>query len=102
MASSDGLLLTFYGVDFTGSTDAMESLARAGVRKILFPKHPTPAVLAGFTDVGAVGVASDSRAMTPEDMEQTLPGAFSQLKDMGAPLFHYKVCSTFDSSPEIG
>src|SRR5918997_6888414 len=73
MASSDGLLLTFYGDDFTGSTD-----------------------------VGAVGLAGDSRAMTPEDMEQTLPGAFSQLKDLGAPLFHYKVCSTFDSSPEIG
>jgi 3-oxoisoapionate kinase len=102
MASSDGLLLTFYGDDFTGSTDAMESLARAGVRTILFLKSPTPEVLAGFTDVGAIGLAGDSRAMTPEDMEQTLPGAFSQLKDLGAPLFHYKVCSTFDSSPEIG
>jgi 3-oxoisoapionate kinase len=102
MASSDGLLLTFYGDDFTGSTDAMESLARAGVRTILFLKSPTPEVLAGFTDVGAVGLAGDSRAMTPEDMEQTLPGAFSQLKDLGAPLFHYKVCSTFDSSVEIG
>jgi 3-oxoisoapionate kinase len=102
MASSDGLLLTFYGDDFTGSTDAMESLARAGVRTILFLKSPTPEVLAGFTDVGAVGLAGDSRAMTPEDMEQTLPGAFSQLKDLGAPLFHYKVCSTFDSSAEIG
>jgi 3-oxoisoapionate kinase len=102
MASSDGLLLTFYGDDFTGSTDAMESLARAGVRTILFLKPPSPEVLAGFTDVGAIGLAGDSRAMTPEDMEQTLPGAFSQLKDLGAPLFHYKVCSTFDSSPEIG
>ena len=102
MASSDGLLLTFYGDDFTGSTDAMESLARAGFRTILFLKPPTPAVLADFTDVGAIGLAGDSRAMTPEDMEQTLPGAFSQLKDLGAPLFHYKVCSTFDSSPEIG
>jgi uncharacterized protein YgbK (DUF1537 family) len=59
-------------------------------------------VLADFTDVGAVGLAGDSRAMTPEDIEQTLPGAFSQLKELGAPLFHYKVCSTFDSSPEIG
>ena len=102
MVSSDELLLTFYGDDFTGSTDAMESLARAGVRTILFLKPPTPEVLADFTDVGAVGVAGDSRAMPPEDMERTLPGAFSQLKELGAPLFHYKVCSTFDSSPEIG
>ncbi len=102
MGSSDGLLLTFYGDDFTGSTDAMESLARAGIRTILFLKPPTPEVLAGFTGVGAVGVAGDSRAMTPEDMAKTLPEAFSRLKDLGAPLFHYKVCSTFDSSPEIG
>jgi uncharacterized protein YgbK (DUF1537 family) len=102
MVSSDGLLLTFYGDDFTGSTDAMESLARAGIRTILFLKPPTPEVLAGFEGVGAVGVAGDSRAMTPEDMEKALPGAFSKLKDLGAPLFHYKVCSTFDSSPEIG
>lgn len=102
MAHSDELLLTFYGDDFTGSTDAMESLARAGVRTMLFLHPPTPEVLAGYTGVGAVGVAGDSRAMTPEDMEKTLPEAFSQLNALGAPLLHYKVCSTFDSSPEIG
>ncbi len=102
MAFSDGLLLTFYGDDFTGSTDAMESLARAGVRTILFLRPPTPEALAEFTDVGAVGVAGDSRAMSPEDMERVLPEAFSRLKALGAPVFHYKVCSTFDSSPEIG
>ncbi len=102
MAHADGLLLTFYGDDFTGSTDAMESLAAAGIRTILFLRPPTPEVLAEFTDVGAVGVAGDSRAMTPEGMQQTLPKAFSQLNALGAPLLHYKVCSTFDSSPEIG
>ena len=41
MSHSDELLLTFYGDDFTGSTDAMESLARAGVRTILFLEPPT-------------------------------------------------------------
>lgn len=102
MAHTDELLLTFYGDDFTGSTDAMESLARAGVRTILFLHPPTPEVLAGYEGVGAVGVAGDSRAMTPEDMEETLPEAFAQLNALGAPLLHYKVCSTFDSSPEIG
>jgi len=102
VAHSDELLLTFYGDDFTGSTDAMESLARAGVRTILFLKPPTPEALADFTDVGAVGVAGDSRAMPPEDMEKVLPEAFTRLKALGAPVVHYKVCSTFDSSPEIG
>lgn len=102
MVSSDGLLLTFYGDDFTGSTDAMESLARAGVRTVLFLEPPTKEMLADFAGLGAVGVAGDSRAMPPEDMQKTLPEAFSRLNDLGAPLLHYKVCSTFDSSPEIG
>lgn len=102
MVSSDELLLTYYGDDFTGSTDAMEALARAGVRTILFLEPPTTEILASFRNVGAIGVAGDSRAMTPKDMEQALPKVFSQLNALGAPLFHYKVCSTFDSSPEIG
>ena len=42
MAHSNELLLTFYGDDFTGSTDAMESRARAGVRTILFLEPPAP------------------------------------------------------------
>ncbi|MBP9903617.1 MAG: hypothetical protein KBH45_19345, partial [Verrucomicrobia bacterium] len=29
------LLLAYYGDDFTGSTDVMESLARAGLRTVL-------------------------------------------------------------------
>ena len=33
-------LLTFYGDDFTGSTDALEALARAGVRSALFLDAP--------------------------------------------------------------
>src|SRR5207248_3951223 len=40
--------------------------------------------------------------MSPEQMEQTLRPAFAALKAIGAPIVHYKVCSTFDSSPQIG
>ena len=36
MIPDDRLLLGFYGDDFTGSTDALESLARGGVRAVLF------------------------------------------------------------------
>jgi uncharacterized protein YgbK (DUF1537 family) len=35
-------------------------------------------------------------------MSQNLPAVFQQLRALGAPLCHYKVCSTFDSSPEAG
>jgi uncharacterized protein YgbK (DUF1537 family) len=40
--------------------------------------------------------------MTPKEMENSLPGAFSSLKELAAPVTHYKVCSTFDSSPSVG
>jgi uncharacterized protein YgbK (DUF1537 family) len=96
------LLLAYYGDDFTGSTDALEFLSRAGVKTVLFIEPPTPAQLARYKDLQAIGVAGMTRAMAPAEMEQELIPAFSALKDLGAPHVHYKVCSTFDSSPAIG
>jgi uncharacterized protein YgbK (DUF1537 family) len=97
------LLLTFYGDDFTGSADAMESLALHGVRSVLFLSPPSAELLREkFPEVEAVGVAGASRAMTPAQMEASLPAIFAQLQQLNARLFHYKVCSTFDSSPSIG
>src|SRR5438552_4634232 len=96
------LRLCFYGDDFTGSTDALESLALAGIRTILFTNPPSAQQLAQHPDLQAFGVAGTTRSMTPEQMEQTLRPAFIALKATGAPIVHYKVCSTFDSSPQIG
>jgi uncharacterized protein YgbK (DUF1537 family) len=96
------LLLTFYGDDFTGSTDALEQLTRAGIRAMLFIEPPTPAQLKRFPDLQAIGVAGMTRSMTPDAMEKELRPAFRKLKALGAPHVHYKVCSTFDSSPTIG
>src|SRR5215469_8867726 len=96
------LLLTFYGDDFTGSTDAMEQLTLADVRTVLFVEPPTPAQLKRFPNLRAIGVAGMTRAMAPEAMAKTLRPAFQKLKKLGARHIHYKVCSTFDSSPQIG
>lgn len=96
------LRLAFYGDDFTGSTDALEVLAFAGLRTALLLKPPTPELLAAFPDLDAVGVAGDSRAMTPAEMDAQLPPVFEALAECGAPIVHYKVCSTFDSSAGIG
>src|SRR5688572_23342697 len=105
----DELLLTYYGDDFTGSTDALEALSRGGVRTVLFMEPPTRELVAAYlaTSDGAqgpaaVGLAGMSRAMTPEEMDEALPPAFEALKRLGAPLCHYKVCSTFDSAPHVG
>ena len=96
------LLLTFYGDDFTGSTDALEQLALAGVRTMLFIEPPTARQLAPFKNLQAVGVAGMTRAMSSDAMERELKRALKKLKALGARHVHYKVCSTFDSSPTIG
>ncbi len=96
-------LLTFYGDDFTGSTDAMEALTFGGVPAALFLAPPEPHHLQGrFANLRALGIAGASRSMTPAQMETELRPTFERFKGLGAPLVHYKVCSTFDSSPQVG
>lgn len=96
------LALAFYGDDFTGSTDAMEALARNGMPTVLFLETPTAAQLARFPQARAVGVAGISRSQSPEWMDEHLPPVFERLKEFRPAICHYKVCSTFDSSPAIG
>jgi 3-oxoisoapionate kinase len=96
------LLLTFYGDDFTGSTDALEQLTLAGIRAALFIEPPTPAQLKKFPGLQAIGVAGKTRSLAPDEMERELKPALLALKKLKPRHVHYKVCSTFDSSPMIG
>jgi 3-oxoisoapionate kinase len=96
------LLLAYYGDDFTGSTDVMEALMRSGLRTVLFLEPPNSEQLGRFPNLRAYGVAGASRTMAPAEMERELAPIFTRLRESGAPLVHYKTCSTFDSSPEIG
>ncbi|HXS69332.1 MAG TPA: four-carbon acid sugar kinase family protein, partial [Candidatus Polarisedimenticolia bacterium] len=96
------LLLAFYGDDFTGSTDALEQLTLAGVRTALFIEAPSRARLKQFPGLQAIGVAGTARSLAPAAMRQELMPALKKLKSLGVRHVHYKVCSTFDSSPEIG
>lgn len=100
--STETLLLAWYGDDFTGSTDVMEALTRSGVSSALFLDPPRTEDLAAFPGLRAFGVAGVSRSLSPEGMEAELTPVFTALKKTGAPLVHYKICSTFDSSPTIG
>lgn len=95
-------LLTFYGDDFTGSTDSMEALTTNGIPTVLFLQPPTDEQLAQFPNCRAFGIAGISRSMTPAQMDAELGPAFVRLRAVGARLIHYKVCSTFDSSPTVG
>ena len=97
------LLLTYYGDDFTGSTDSMEALTSNGFRTVLFLKAPDLEMIENkFPDIQCVGIAGISRSLSPDQMERELLPIFQKMKTLHSPLIHYKVCSTFDSSPEIG
>jgi uncharacterized protein YgbK (DUF1537 family) len=96
------LLLAYYGDDFTGSTDALEFICRAGAKAILFIEHPTAEQLKAYPHLDVYGVAGKTRSLSPDEMEQILLPAFTATKATGAKHVHYKVCSTFDSSPMIG
>ncbi len=107
------LFLSFYGDDFTGSTDVMESLMLNGVRTALFLNAPTAEEVANFRlkktwdkeknrKLQAFGVAGISRSLCTSQMAEEIVPIFNALKSIKTDFFHYKICSTFDSSPEIG
>ena len=63
---------------------------------------PDDRVLPRFANCRAIGLAGESRSQSPDWMSRELLRAFRWLRSRGAPICQYKVCSTFDSSPEIG
>jgi uncharacterized protein YgbK (DUF1537 family) len=95
-------LISYYGDDFTGSTDVMEALATHGLETVLFTRTPARQEFAPFADYHAIGLAGTSRSETPDWMDAHLPATFLWLKSLEARYCHYKVCSTFDSAPHVG
>ena len=96
------ILLAFYGDDFTGSTDALEFICRAGAKAMLFIEPPTAEKLLAYPELNAFGVAGKTRSLSTAEMREILVPAFQQISLSGARHVHYKVCSTFDSSADIG
>ena len=110
--SNDSFLkLAFYGDDFTGSTDVMESLALMGIPTVLFIEPPTIGIIKNFDfknklfanqQPQVAGVAGISRSFSPQQLQHNLPAIFKKIAEWNAAYFHYKICSTFDSSPQTG
>jgi len=98
----DGPLVAWYGDDFTGAAAVMEVLEFSGLPSVLFLGAPDAALLARFGTRRGIGIASDARTRSPEWMDRNLPDAFAALRATGAPVVHYKLCSTLDSAPHIG
>ena len=91
-----GLKLGCIADDFTGATDLANNLVRAGMRVVQTIGVPTAPV----EGVDCVVVALKSRtAPVAEAVAQSLAAA-RWLRAQGAPQIYFKVCSTFDSTPQ--
>jgi uncharacterized protein YgbK (DUF1537 family) len=101
-AHSNGPAYAFYGDDFTGATDTLANLARAGLRTMLFFAPPDAARLSMLGRLDALGVAGAARTMPPAAQRQELERVGAAFAALGVRVMHYKVCSTFDSAPETG
>jgi uncharacterized protein YgbK (DUF1537 family) len=100
-------LLGWYGDDFTGATDTLAVLTQGGLRAMLFlgvpdARQQEAAALALGGPLDAVGIAGASRAMAPEAMGVEIEPVGRFFASHAVPVLHYKVCSTFDSAPDIG
>jgi len=102
MTLPDGPLIAFLGDDFTGSAATMEVLSFAGLPTVLFLAPPTKAQAARFGAMRGIGIATTARSQSPDWMARHLPPLFAHLAATGAPLLHYKTCSTLDSAPHTG
>lgn len=98
----DGLLVAWYGDDFTGSAAVAEAMTFAGLPAVLFFDVPTPERLARFAGYRGIGIAGIARSKSTDWMREALPPIFEALRGLRAPVTQYKVCSTFDSAPEVG
>lgn len=102
MAELGKPLIAWLGDDFTGSAAVMEVLAFAGLPAVLFTDIPDPALAARFAGAAGIGIATTARSHGPDWMTHHLPAPLNWLHALGAPLLHYKICSTFDSAPHVG
>ncbi|HEY2021719.1 four-carbon acid sugar kinase family protein [Paraburkholderia sp.] len=97
-----GPAYAFYGDDFTGATDTLAHLARAGLRTMLLFAPPDAARLAMLGRLDALGVAGAARTMAPSTQQHELARVGAAFAALGVRVMHYKVCSTFDSAPHTG
>ncbi|HEX2886414.1 3-oxo-tetronate kinase [Vineibacter terrae] len=91
------LLLGCIADDFTGATDLANTLARAGMRVVQTIGVPDDA---GCPDADAVVVALKSRTAAVSHAVAQSVDACRWLRRHGAGQIYFKVCSTFDSTPQ--
>ncbi|HEX4329730.1 MAG TPA: four-carbon acid sugar kinase family protein, partial [Burkholderiales bacterium] len=94
--------IAWYGDDFTGATDTLLNAAAAGLRALLFTRVPSVEQLGRAGTLDAIGIAGAARSMSRAQIARELEPVGRFFAALEVPVLHYKVCSTFDSAPEVG
>ncbi|RDW13277.1 four-carbon acid sugar kinase family protein [Paracoccus thiocyanatus] len=89
----------FVADDFTGASDTLATLSRAGMRARLFRDLPQPH---DVVDLDAWGIATDARALETPAMAALAHRIGHGLSAFRPQLLHLKICSTFDSGAKVG
>jgi 3-oxoisoapionate kinase len=101
--STAPILISFYGDDFTGTAATAEALTQYDLPTVIFNEPPSPSYLEKhFPRAKAVGISGTVRTLPAEALTQVLSPIFFSMKAYQSPIYIYKVCSTFDSSKNIG
>ncbi|PWW00284.1 uncharacterized protein YgbK (DUF1537 family) [Hoeflea marina] len=90
----------FVGDDFTGASDTLAAWATAGARVRLF-LDPAAAARSG-AGLDIVGIATGLRGLSARRIGAEMEDIAASLSGLDPAFVHYKVCSTFDSSPDTG
>lgn len=91
----------FIGDDFTGASDTLATLARAGRKVRLFLEPPPPDTLER-EELDAVGIATELRALGPDAIRAQIDRLAPSIRALKPRFVHYKACSTWDSAPHTG
>lgn len=94
---AQGPKILFIGDDFTGASDTLATFSRKGLAAELFLDPPRD-----FPAAGPVGLATALRALSPADIVSQIEHFAPALMQYQPDVVHYKVCSTFDSAPDVG
>lgn len=94
------MILGVIADDFTGATDVASMLVRAGLRTVQTIGVPQDGIPPEVAAADAVVVALKSRTTPAAEAVADSLAALRWLQAAGARQFYFKVCSTFDSTPD--
>lgn len=94
--------IVFCADDFTGASDTLATLSKAGLNTRLYLQPPSREKNPELSTLDAIGLATSLRSQTLASSHSEMAKIASALALLNADFYHYKVCSTFDSSINTG